>query len=97
MSVRNTGGAAALNVKPTLQFEPENDNIIPPDYPPSPITIPAGETHDYKWRYKTQSGSKGRYTFTGNVSGEDENSGKTISADEFTPDALIQTPAELAI
>ena len=98
MTVRNTGEAAALDVKPTLQFEPENDNIIPPDNPPLPTTIPAGGIRDFTWRYRTQSGSKGEYTFTGDASGEDENSGEMVFTEDFTSDELtIQTPAELAI
>jgi len=98
MTVRNTGDAAALDVESMLQFKPENDNIIPPDYPPLSITIPAGGIHDYRWRYRTQSGSKGKYTFTGTASGEDENSGEEVPDDKFTSGGLtIQTPAELAI
>ena len=99
MPVKNQGGAKALNVKPLLRLKPEDRDIIPPDQPtpPSADISPDG-TQNYKWTYKTQLGSKGKYTFTGTASGEDENSGEEVPADKFTSGELtIQTPAELAI
>ncbi|MBI1923136.1 T9SS type A sorting domain-containing protein, partial [Candidatus Poribacteria bacterium] len=100
MTVRNIGGADALNVEPILRTEPAVGSLGPIGDPrPLRANIPAGGQTEYRWTYRSGAGSARTYRFIGSAKGIDQPSQREVRSPELTSanTLTVQTPAVLSI
>ena len=105
MIIGNTGKINILDVKPSLQVLPKNENIILEKIEPEKANIDSGMTKTYLLYYKTQKGSEAEYTFIGSATGTNSISNSPIVAPDYSPpdindikfELLIQQPPKLVV
>ncbi|MFC1718569.1 hypothetical protein ACFL6S_33245, partial [Candidatus Poribacteria bacterium] len=97
MTITNSGRATADAVTPSALALAGNQTLRLSSGPiPINAAIPAGGSQDFTWHYTSARGDAGNVTFSGNASGKDQNSGRSLSFATVDSNVVrVQTPANL--
>jgi hypothetical protein len=98
MTVTNTGGSTAINVKPLQLIKMGTGNAVPANPTPMPesVTLPAGSTQTFTWT--VLASTVGVIGWQGRAEGQDINTLATVNSSySQTNWVLIQSPPVLQV